>query len=137
MVIGGVKRIVAVDDCNVVLKMLTSMLDKEAYDLHPFTSGNRALQFLMQKDKTPDLIILDIEMPEMNGHVLLERIKKIEHLENVPVIFLTANNEKKEVIKAASGGANDYVVKPIDKDILMKKIRTLLKNKPAVDMEAG
>ena len=137
MVIGGVKRIVAVDDCNVVLKMLTSMLDKEAYDLHPFTSGNRALQFLLQKDKTPDLIILDIEMPEMNGHVLLERIKKIEHLENVPVIFLTANNEKKEVIKAASGGANDYVVKPIDKDILMKKIRTLLKNKPAVDMEAG
>ena len=137
MVIGGVKRIVAVDDCNVVLKMLTSMLDKEAYDLHPFTSGNRALQFLMQKDKTPDLIILDIEMPEMNGHVLLERSKKIEHLENVPVIFLTANNEKKEVIKAASGGANDYVVKPIDKDILMKKIRTLLKNKPAVDMEAG
>ena len=126
MVVGGVKRIVAVDDCNVILKTLKNMLDKEAYDVHPFSSGKRALQFLMQKDQIPDLIILDIEMPEMNGYVLLERIKQIEHLENVPVIFLTANNEKKQVVKAVTGGANDYVVKPLDKDILMKKIKSLL-----------
>ena len=127
MVIGGVKRIVAVDDCNIILKTLKNMLDKEAYDVHPFSSGRRALQFLMQKDQIPDLIILDIEMPEMNGYVMLERIKKMEHLENVPIIFLTANNEKKQVVKAVTGGANDYVVKPLDKDILMKKIRSLLK----------
>ena len=126
MVVGGVKRIVAVDDCNVILKTLKNMLDNEAYDVHPFSSGKRALQFLMQKDQIPDLIILDIEMPEMNGYVLLERIKQIEHLENVPVIFLTANNEKKQVVKAVTGGANDYVVKPLDKDILMKKIKSLL-----------
>lgn len=128
MVVGGVKRIVAVDDCNVVLKMLKSVLDKEAYDLHAFSSGRRALQFLMQKDQIPDLIILDIEMPEMNGYVLLERIKQMKHLEDVPVIFLTANNEKKEVIKAATGGVKDYVVKPIDKDVLMKKINLLFRN---------
>ena len=127
MVIGGVKRIVAVDDCNVILKTLKNMLDNEAYDVHPFSSGKRALQFLTQKDQIPDLIILDIEMPEMNGHVLLERIKQMEHLEGVPIIFLTANSEKKQVVKAVTGGANDYVVKPLDKDILMKKIRSLLK----------
>ena len=122
------KRIVAVDDSNVVLKMLKNVLDKEQYDLHAFSTGKRALEYLVQKDKVPDLIILDIEMPEMNGYDVLERIKKMEHLENVPVIFLTANNEKKQVVKAVTGGAKDYVVKPIDKEILTKKINSLLRN---------
>ena len=135
MVVGGVKRIVAVDDCNVILKTLMNVLDKEQYDLHPFSSGKRALQFLMQKDQIPDLIILDIEMPEMNGHVMLERIKKMEHLEGVPIIFLTANSEKQQVVKAVTGGADDYVIKPLDRDVLMKKIKTLLKNKPVVSRE--
>ena len=120
------KRIVAVDDSNVVLKMIKNVLDKDLYELHPFLTGARALEFLMQKDKKPDLIILDIEMPEMNGYDVLERIKKISHLENVPVIFLTANNEKKQVIKAVTDGVKDYVIKPIDKDILTKKIFWLL-----------
>ena len=120
------KRIVAVDDSNVVLKMIKNVLDKEEYELHPFLTGARALEYLMQKDKKPDLIILDIEMPEMNGYDVLERIKKISHLENVPVIFLTANNEKKQVIKAVTDGVKDYVIKPIDKDVLTKKIFWLL-----------
>ena len=125
-----VKKIVAVDDCNVVLKILKGVLDKDLYELHAFSNGNRALQFLMQKDKKPDLIILDIEMPEMDGFAVLEQIKKMKHLEDVPVIFLTANNEKHQVIKAATDGIKDYVIKPIDKDILMKKIYLLLENMP-------
>ena len=120
------KRIVAVDDSNVVLKMIKNVLDKDLYELHPFSTGTRALEYLVQKDKIPDLIILDIEMPGMNGYDVLERIKKMEHLENVPVIFLTANNEKKQVIKAVTGGVKDYVVKPIDKDVLSRKIFSLL-----------
>ena len=120
------KRIVAVDDSNVVLKTLGSVLDKEEYELHAFSTGARALEFLVQKEKKPDLIILDIEMPIMNGYDILKRIKKMTHLEFVPVIFLTSNAEKKQVMKAATGGVKDYVVKPIDKDILMRKLRSLL-----------
>ena len=135
-IMGGVKRIVAVDDSNVVLKMLQNVLNKEEYDMHPFSTGKRALQYLMQKDHIPDLIILDIDMPEMNGYEVLERIKKMDHLENVPVIFLTANSEKKQVIKAVTGGVKDYVVKPIDKEILMKKLRSLFNNQPAGDTES-
>ena len=137
MVIGGVKKIVAVDDSNVVLKMIKNVLDKEEYDLHPFTTGKRALAYLVQKDRIPDLIILDIEMPEMNGYEVLERIKQMDHLKNVPVIFLTANNEKKHVIKALSGGVNDYVLKPIDKDILTRKMNSLLRDQPADGTESG
>ena len=123
------KRIVAVDDSNVVLKMLKNALDKDEYELHPFSTGTRALEYLVQKDKIPDLIILDIEMPEMNGYDVLERIKKMEHLEGVPVIFLTANGEKKQVLKAVTGGVKDYVVKPIDKDILTRKLNILFNSK--------
>ena len=121
------KRIVAVDDSNVVLKMLKNVLDKEEYELHPFSTGTRALEYLVQKDKIPDLIILDIEMPGMNGYELLERIKKMDHLNSVPVVFLTSHNQRKQVVKAVTDGANDYVVKPIDKDILEKKMRSLFR----------
>ena len=120
------KRIVAVDDSNMVLKTLKNVLDKEDYELHAFSSGTRALEYLEHKEKMPDLIILDIEMPIMNGYEVLKRIKKIPYLRRTPVIFLTSNSQKKEVMKAAADGVNDYVIKPIDKDILLKKIHLLL-----------
>ena len=59
---------------------------------------------------------------QKNGYELLERIKEIEHLGNVPVSFLTSNNDKNHVIKAVEGVAKDYVIKFIDEEILMDKI---------------
>lgn len=117
------KMIVAVDDSGIILKMLMKVLG-ETYDLHAFSVGKRALGFL--KDRTPDLIILDIDMPEINGYEMLKRIKEREHLQNVPVIFLTSNGDRNSVVKAVAGGANDYVVKPIDEEILLDKVHTAL-----------
>ena len=119
------KRIVAVDDSNVVLKTLKNVLDQE-YELHPFSTGARALEYLEQKDKIPDLIILDIEMPIMNGYDVLARIKKMPHVRHIPVIFLTSHSEKTQVMKAVTGGVDDYVVKPIDKEVLALRVKTLL-----------
>jgi len=120
---GEKKKIVAVDDSVIVLKMLTKLLGEE-YDLHAFSSGNRALKFF--KVQKPDLIILDIDMPEINGYEMLKMIKEKEELKEIPVIFLTSNSDKSHVVKAVAGGANDYVVKPIDEDILMDKVHTQL-----------
>lgn len=120
----GKKEIVAVDDSGIILKMLVKVLG-ETYDLHAFSAGMRALQYL--KTKKPDLIILDIDMPEINGYEMLKMIKEKEHLKEVPVIFLTSNNDKNHVVKAVAGGAKDYVVKPIDEDILLDKVHTILK----------
>lgn len=117
------RKIVAVDDSGIILKMLIKVLGND-YDLHAFSSGMRALQFL--KEKTPDLIILDIDMPEINGYEMLKVIKEREHLKDVPVIFLTSNNDKNHVVKAVAEGAKDYVVKPIDEEILQEKVRALL-----------
>ncbi len=123
MEFNGSKKIVAVDDSGIILKMLTKLLG-EKYDLHAFSSGKRALQFL--KTQKPDLIILDIDMPEINGYEMLKMIREKENLKDIPVIFLTSNNDKNHVVKAVAGGANDYVVKPIDEDILMDKVHKQL-----------
>ncbi|MBD5509148.1 MAG: response regulator [Lachnospiraceae bacterium] len=125
------KSIVAVDDSGIVLKMLTKVLG-EKYDLHAFSGGKRALQFL--KDRTPNLIILDIDMPEINGYEMLKMIKEKEHLQDVPVIFLTSNNDKSHVVKAVAGGAKDYVVKPIDEEILTAKVQAALEEAASNDV---
>ena len=118
------KEIVAVDDSTLILRMLERVLGKQ-YSLYAFVDGNRALELL--KKKRPALIILDIDMPVMSGFDVLETIRQMDHLKNVPVIFLTSNSDKNYVVKAVAKGANDYVVKPIDENILLKKIGGLLR----------
>ena len=122
------KLVVAVDDSGIILKMIGKVLG-ERYEYHAFSSGKRALAFL--QDRTPDVIILDIDMPEIDGYEMLKRIRSKEYLGNVPVIFLTSNADKEHVLKAIEGGANDYVIKPIDEDILLDKVRSSIKDDEA------
>ena len=118
------KEIVAVDDSSLILRMLERVLGKQ-YFVYAFADENRALELL--RKKAPALIILDIDMPGLSGFDMLEMIRQMDHLKNVPVIFLTSNNDKNYVVKAVARGANDYVVKPIDENILLKKIEGLLR----------
>lgn len=120
---GFGRSIVAVDDSALILKMLDRVLAKR-YDLYSYVDENRALEFL--RKKTPNLIILDIDMPRINGFDMLKLIKEENHLKEVPVIFLTSNNDKTHVVKAMTSGASDYVIKPIDETILLRKIDKLL-----------
>ena len=117
------KSIVAVDDSRIVLQTLESMLN-DKYEFRGFTKAARGLNYMMQFP--PSLIILDIDMPEVDGYVMLEMIRENVELRDIPVIFLTSNNDKNYVIKAVKYGADDYVVKPIDKETLMNKIEVLL-----------
>lgn len=120
---GLKKSIVAVDDSRIMLTTLENMLS-EQYEFRGFAKAERGLNYIEQFP--PSLIILDIDMPEMDGYTMLGRIKKNITLRDIPVIFLTSNNEKDYVVKAVKSGADDYVVKPIDKGILISKIETLL-----------
>lgn len=118
------KCIVAVDDSGIILKSLEKLL-AGTYEFHAFTKGMRALKYLKEED-TPDLIILDIDMEGINGYEMLEMIRKKEELKDVPVIFLTSNNDREHVVKAINGGANDYAVKPINEEVFMDKVHKLL-----------
>lgn len=115
--------IVAVDDSSVTLMMIEKVLKTQGYEIKGFSKGSRALKYL--HDNTPKLIILDIDMPEINGFEMLEMIKGYENLTDIPVMFLTSNGGQDAVISAVKGGAKDYVVKPINEDILIDKVNKL------------
>lgn len=119
------KSIVAVDDSGIILKTLEKLLGGK-YAYHAFSKGMRALKYLKEED-TPDLIILDIDMPEIDGYQMLEMIREKSDLKQVPVLFMTSNSDKEHVVKAVNGGANDYAIKPIDEEVLMDKVHKLLK----------
>ena len=87
------------------------------------SKGMRELKYL--KTNVPDMIIIDIDMPEINGFEMLKMIKEKEELEDVPVIFLTSNKAQSDVVNAVKGGARDYMIKPIKEDVLIEKVNKI------------
>lgn len=116
-------QIVTVDDSSLILMTLDKILSEQGYEVKGFSKGMRALKYL--KKEVPDLIILDVEMPEIDGFEMLKLIKEKEELKNVPVIFLTSNNGQNEVIDAIKGGAKDYIIKPINEELLIEKVNKI------------
>jgi len=119
---SGEKIILAVDDAAISLSVLKKNLQGAPYKLICVNSGDEALRYL--RKNAPDLFILDIEMPKMNGYELAEKIR--EGGQKAPIIFLTGNATKKNVLKAIESGASDFIVKPIDKQYLAYKINKYL-----------
>jgi len=90
------------------------------YDVFPLDSGKALLDML--KSVQPDLILLDIMMPEMDGHEALNQLKANKQSAGIPVIFLTSKGDIGTVLEGISGGINDYIVKPFDPAQLLKRI---------------
>ena len=118
----SVKSILAVDDRPFHLNTLKNCLQETPYKLTCVASGNAALSFL--QNRSPDLFILDIEMPEMDGYELAEKIKASGR--SAPIIFLTANSTKEYVMRAIKIGAADFIVKPISKKQVLERIERLI-----------
>lgn len=123
------KCIMIVDDSPEVLNLHATMLELRGYRVLKAANGTSALKIL--EDTKPDLFILDIMMPEVNGIELCQRIRAIPQHEQTPVIFLSAYSGTDIVEKIFAAGANDFVVKPIDSQQLDAKITRLLGSKEA------
>jgi two-component system, sensor histidine kinase and response regulator len=121
--------VLLVDDNPQNLKMLGNILKEKPYRQALAQSGAEALDFL--KKKRPDLILLDIMMPDMNGFEVCQQLKQDAELSEIPVIFLTAKTEKKDVIKGLEEGAVDYITKPFNNQELIKRVSTHLELKAA------
>jgi len=120
---GSVKNILAVDDTTFFLSTLKSyMQDMPQYRLTCVTSGEEALRYIAKN--TPDMFILDIEMPNMNGFELAEKLT--ESGQNAPIVFLTANSAEKTVLRAIELGAADFIVKPTNRTQVISKISKFL-----------
>jgi CheY-like chemotaxis protein len=112
------KSILAVDDTAFFLNMLKTTLQDTKYKLTCVKSGEDALVFLGKHHA--DLLLLDIEMPYMDGYELAAKLRESGH--KAPIIFLTGNAKKENVTKALAAGAADFIVKPINKEVILAKI---------------
>ena len=113
------QSIFLVDDSVMYLNMGKAAL-QDTYTVAPISSGDKLLQFL--KKKHPDLILLHVEMPGMSGYDTIKEIKANPETAEIPVIFLTGNNEPENEFLGLSLGAVDYIGKPFSKPLLLKRI---------------
>ena len=116
-------QILVVDDDRINLK-ITARILQIPYDVTCVSSGPEALDFL--KDNTPDLILLDLHMPDMSGLEVLEKLRQQNELADIPVIFLTADNDQKTEIEIFNAGAMDYIQKPFSCEVLLRRISRIL-----------
>ncbi len=117
--------ILAVDDTPANLQVLAGMLKERGYKVRPVLTGKLAL-LAAQRDP-PDLILLDINMPEMNGYEVCERLKADDSLRGIPVIFISALTEQLDKVKAFAMGGVDYLTKPFQIEELHARVATHLK----------
>ncbi len=118
-------KILIVDDEPDIIEILKYNLDKEGYDVKSANNGKKAVE--KAKKYIPDIIILDVMMPEMDGIEACQELKKISKLSNTRIIFLSARGEDFTQIAAFDAGADDYVTKPVKPKILIKKISSISK----------
>jgi CheY-like chemotaxis protein len=117
--------ILCVDDDRVTLRLIERLLAINGYNVITSESGPQAL--LKIQETKPDLILLDVMMPEMDGYEVCSRLQESEDLAYIPVIFATALGEEQDRARAFAAGGVDYLVKPIQKDVLLHKVRSHLK----------
>ncbi|MDA8328317.1 MAG: Hpt domain-containing protein [Betaproteobacteria bacterium] len=119
------RTIMVVDDSLTVRKITSRLLQREGYDVVTAKDGLDALQMLQQHK--PDLMLLDIEMPRMDGFELTKVMRSDEHMVNIPIIMITSRTATKHRELAASLGVNAYMGKPFQEDSLLAKIAELIK----------
>lgn len=116
------KTILVVDDDPINIEVMKIIL-KDKYNIMVATSGKQALQLAPDQ---PDLILLDIMMPEMDGYEVCRRLKSAPAISGIPVIFVTGMNDPEDEIKGLSLGAVDYFIKPMHAAITLARIKTHL-----------
>ncbi len=127
------KIILVVDDEKDIVEMMKYNLEKEGYTVLTALNGRRALEQVQHK---PDLILLDVMMPEMDGWEVCRRLKRDDQSANIPVIFLTAKGSEVDEVVGLELGADDYIIKPISIRKLIARVKTSLRRRePAAPAE--
>lgn len=119
-------KILIVDDDPIIVRLLTHFLSKSNYEVKSVTEGMEGLKIAFAEK--PDLILLDVMMPGMDGFRFLELLKKGKRFANVPVLMISAIVEEDQVLRALEAGATDYIVKPFSSRIVLAKVHKALKD---------
>lgn len=119
------KRILVIEDEEDLLKMMIFRLKSGGYEVISATDGLQGLE--MAKKEKPELIILDLMLPRMDGYRICKMLKTSDEYKNIPIIILTARMEESDKKLAEEVGANAYMTKPFDHKLLLEKIKEFLK----------
>lgn len=120
-------KILLVDDEEDILEFISYNLEKEGYKVFTAKNGVEALK--SAEKNLPDLVILDVMMPEMDGIAACEEMRKLPALDNTVIAFLTARGEDYSQIAGFEAGADDYITKPVRPKVLVSRVKALLKRK--------
>jgi CheY-like chemotaxis protein len=117
------KKVLVVDDSKTILKTAKLIL-KDIYEVYLATSGEMALEIILKKQI--DIILMDVDMPGMNGIETVKEIKKNNEWVNIPIVFFTALASKEVVAQCMSVGMDGYIIKPYMPEDLIEKIKAVL-----------
>jgi PleD family two-component response regulator len=123
--VAGAPHILIVEDQANTAEMLTSYFKAQGYEVTAVGWGNDALSFV--EETVPDLVVLDIRLPDIDGYEVCRRLRAHRRTEHVPVIFLTERRERKDRLTGLEMGAVDYVTKPFDVQELRLRVRNVLR----------
>ena len=121
----GKPRILLIDDEKLATDLISARLEANGFEVSAANSPEAALDFL--KTNKPDLILLDLIMPGMNGYEVLDKIRAGNTTKDIPVIMLTAKMVQADKVKALNKGLDDYMTKPYDSEELLARINAVLK----------
>jgi len=120
----GNARVLIADDEPHIRRILQFLLQNEGFEVEMAEDGLKAVELI--RDFRPDLVLLDVMMPHMDGFAVLEHIRENFETSSIPVIMLTAKGEVSDKVRGLRGGANDYMIKPFDQDELLLRVSNLL-----------
>ena len=118
------KKILLIDDEQDILEILSYNLEKEGYEVYTASNGNEGIE--KAKQILPDLILLDVMMPEKDGIETCQELRRIKELQKTLIVFLSARSEEFSQLAGYQAGANDYIVKIIKPKVLISKVNALL-----------
>ncbi|MBM4350274.1 MAG: response regulator [Deltaproteobacteria bacterium] len=120
------KRILVVDDEVDLVETVRFSLELEGYDVLVAYNGEEALN--QARKENPDLILLDLMLPKLDGYKVCRLLKFDERYKHIPILMLTAKTQEKDKATGMETGANEYITKPFEMDELMKKVKNYLKS---------
>jgi len=123
------EKILVIDDEDITVQVITILLERRGFEVIKAQSAEEGLRKAYRHQ--PDLVLLDIMMPDMDGW---EVCKRLREMSDVPIIFLTAKDDKKDIVRGLEMGADDYVIKPFENDELIARVRAHLRRSPKPNM---
>lgn len=121
---NGTPTILVADDEEDLRELVSYRLSRSGYEVVEAVDGQEALE--LATERTPDLMVLDVMMPRLDGYELTRRVREQDSLRSVPVILLTARSQETDVSRGFDVGADDYLKKPFNPDELVARVRAVL-----------